>query len=427
MLQGAVARVYARVSPGIGRRFAPQRTLRDEILALVARQTPAESGRRLRVLDLAPGPGELTLALGRAGHDVVGVEPSAALRAAAARRTAGAHVVIAATLADDRPFDVVVSVHALYADPAWEDRLRLALQALRPGGIAILVNFAAPFPVWASSRAVARREGVRAGAASLLWLVPNALFDGVRRPRTARYWRQEVFEERVATAGFEIAEVRRTFLNGGSVLIVARRPEPAPTPVLQPEDDGERAGERCVARAVLYEIAEAVRFEAVRDDEPIWVRHAEATVFGKDVVSPGAGPLFPAGSLIVGRARSSVVVPGHRGPLHCAFDVLVDSAPDRPSLDKLLVAGSGALEGHLDLRGVSAGHATAGGTWTRGRRSGRFIATFSIPITRPGHDGYWYVGADGDGPRQLRDDELVLGFPATKIVISVFEAVEHAG
>ena len=427
MMESVLARVYARAYPGIARRFPPYRKLRDEILAIVARHPPAAPDARVRVLDLALGPGELALALAAAGHEVVGIESSGAIRRVAKHRTAAsANIVIASDLREVAPFDVVLSLHALYADPVWKDRLRIALQALRPGGIAVLVNFAAPFPMWQTVRTVARRNGLRAAIASLVWLIPNALFDRLRRPRTTPYWPQAVFEERVAGIGFEIVEVRRTFLNDASVLIVARRPAAVPP--------AARARERRVARIVLYEIAESIRFAPLHDDEQAWVRTADATLFGKDVVPFEPHPAFARGVLILGRARSSVVLPGSQGPVRCTFDVLTDSAPDRPGLDKLLVTASGILDGRIDLREAPAGWATAGGTWTLSPRSGRFVATFFIPMTRPGDGGPWYVGHDDDGRpltdstarRPLRRDELVLGLPATKVVLSVFESGDGA-
>jgi hypothetical protein len=123
-----------------------------------------------------------------------------------------------------------------------------------------------------------------------------------------------------------------------------------------------------------------------------------------------------------------VVVPGHAGPIVGTFDLLCDSAPDRPSLDKLVVTAAGALEGRIDLANVHAGWAVAEGAWRLGARTGRFSAAFFVPM-KDGAD-FAYAGHDDDGRplaaadrRPVRDDERVLGFPATKVVLSVFEPV----
>jgi SAM-dependent methyltransferase len=221
MLASVVAHVYARVAPRLVRWVPPCRRVHDEIVALVG-PTPA------RVLDLALGPGDLALALAEAGHVVVGIEANGVIRRAAARRAIGCpNVQVADHPVARGSFDVVVSLHALYADRAWCDTLHRARCALRPGGRAIFVNFAAPFPLRATLRAVARRDGIRAAMTAALWLVLNLIFEWFRRPRTASHWPQPVFEARVNGAGFSITEVRRTFLNDGSVLIVARAAEAA--------------------------------------------------------------------------------------------------------------------------------------------------------------------------------------------------------
>jgi hypothetical protein len=192
--------------------------------------------------------------------------------------------------------------------------------------------------------------------------------------------------------------------------------------------------ERRVARVVAYEIAESVRFEPVPGDPHAWVRQADATIFGKEVVAAAPDPAFVAGTLLVARAASAVLVPGHAGPIVCTFELLCDSAPDRPSLDKLVVTAAGTLEGRIDLANVHAGWATAEGAWRLESRSGRFSAAFFVPMKPRDGEEYAYAGHDDDGQplaaardrRAVRDDERVLGFPATKIVLSVFEPVTTA-
>ncbi len=423
VLQSIVTGIYSQAYPRIVRTFPPYQRLHAEIADIVAAHRQ-RLGRRPRILDMAAGSGDLAFALADAGYEVVGIEPIGGLRRIAARRASSEHraVTFTAEAAIDDGFDVVLSLHSLYADLGWQETLRFAREALRPGGIAIFVNFVAPVSILDTLRGLARQEGWRAATRSLLWLLPNATFDVFRRPRTPTFWPEGVLEARVREAGFDVAESRRTFLRDVSALVIARKSD---APVAR--------ATRALARVVLYEVSEAVRFAASeeRDEagEPIWVRSADAALFGNDVTSLAEQPLFTPGMFVSARARSAVAMPGGRGSITCSFDLLMDGDPSRPSLDKLLVTASGTLDGRLDLRDAARGYACGEGRWSLPDAHGTFTASFLIPTRRPDHDGFWYVEHDVDGHvrpehdgawRPLRPDEFVLGIPVTKVILAVY-------
>ena len=72
-------------------------------------------------------------------------------------------------------------------------------------------------------REIKKRDGVRPAVASLLWLIPNSIFELARKRIGPHYWDETQFAENLSAAGFTVLATRRTFLNGASVLVWARR------------------------------------------------------------------------------------------------------------------------------------------------------------------------------------------------------------
>ena len=225
---GLAARVYGCAHAVIVDRFAPYRALHAEVVAAVG--DAAAPGAR--VLDLLCGPGSLTLALATAGFRVTGAEMFPALLEMARRRAAGRGVQNAEfvplppgprhALPRDA-FDHVVSVHALYAHPDPDTLLSTAREALKSGAHATFVNFARPAKLVDDTRGLARRGGWRAAAAGLVWLAPNAMFEALRAPGPAHFWREDELAQRLEGAGFRVLELRRTFVDAMSLLARAQK------------------------------------------------------------------------------------------------------------------------------------------------------------------------------------------------------------
>jgi RimJ/RimL family protein N-acetyltransferase/SAM-dependent methyltransferase/ABC-type transporter Mla MlaB component len=458
------SRVYGTVHRYVFDHFPPYQRLRDEILATVESVVGDGVKRRdIRILDLACGPGDMAFALAEAGYSVFGVEPFGVLVQLARERgrvLGLTNVTFERTPLGDTPFDVVLNVHTLYAHPGWKDLLRMAHDALAPGGHAVFVNFSRPLPMWASFGSVARRAGMSAAARSLLWLLPNALFETARASGESNYWDEAAFAERLGGVGFDVVSMRRTFFEEASLLAVARK-SPAPTvarpvaaePALEapptmwpairetaaePERQAARPpARRALARLVAYEVAESLRFQApASEGGGAWLRDAQATLLGRDVLPFREGTPFAAGSYAVIRARSSVDLTTWQGSVEGDFDLLEDSDPTRQALDKLVVSRCGTLSGTLDLAPATRGFAVVEGRWSLADRTaaGPFRCVFLIPFTRAGHEGHWYVEHEPDGsPREdepgfvpVRPCEQLLDIPLTKAVITLFEPVPAA-
>ena len=226
---------YGLVYDYIFEQFGPYQQLQAEVLDLVeaaAKETSADR-RSFQILDIDCGPGNLTFVLAEAGFSVLGLEPYGALvELAREKRRAKRLANLAFSQGDlsrtktlgDASFDQVVNVHSLYAHPDPQAVLANAWRVLKPGGQAIFVNHTSSVRPYATFKEIHRREG--GGAATrclMLWLLPHWLFEATRRRIGPHYWSEPTFTANLATAGFTVLETRRTFLNGASLLVRAKK------------------------------------------------------------------------------------------------------------------------------------------------------------------------------------------------------------
>jgi len=120
-------------------------------------------------------------------------------------------------------FDGLVSIHSLYVHPEPQTLLKEAYRILKPGGHAIFVNHTRQVAQWSTFREIKRRDGIRPALSSLLWLVPNSIFEAARRRIGPHYWDEARFGANLHAAGFRVLQARRTFVNGASLLMWARK------------------------------------------------------------------------------------------------------------------------------------------------------------------------------------------------------------
>ena len=223
---------YGVVYDAIFERFRPYQELQAEVLELVEKGAPDAPRRDVQVLDVGCGPGNFTFVLAEAGFSTIGLEAYGALvelarekrRAKRLANLAFRHGELAAGAGGrDASFDAVVSIHGLYVHPEPFTLLREARRVLKPGGHAVFVNPTRHVGQWSTFRDIKIRDGMRAALASLLWLVPNSIFEVARKRIGPHYWDEHEFAANLKAAGFTVLATRRTFLNGASVLVWARR------------------------------------------------------------------------------------------------------------------------------------------------------------------------------------------------------------
>jgi SAM-dependent methyltransferase len=223
---------YGTLYDYIFERFPPYQRLQREVLGLVQEEAAADRAS-VRVLDIGCGPGNFSLLLAEAGFSVIGVDAYDPLITLAQEKRRAQRLTNLAfkhgDLVTDVPFppeqfDQVINVHFLYAhrDPAAV--LRAAYRVLKPGGHAVFVNLTRRVPVWATLRDVARREGLAPALKTLLWVLPNTIFETVRQQTGPHYWDESLMTERLCAAGFELVALRRTFFDGASLLASVRKP-----------------------------------------------------------------------------------------------------------------------------------------------------------------------------------------------------------
>lgn len=232
-LDRVVAIGYGVVYDYIFEQFTPYQALKTEVIDLVAAAIPSGVSRRdVRVLDVMCGPGNLAVSLAEGGFSVVGMDPYDALVELAREKRRAQHLANLAfrhgDLATgdsltDASFDQIVNVHSLYLHPAPERLLKETHRVLKPGGQAVFVNRTRQVSQWSTVRDLKRDEGFRAAVRSLVWVLPNSVFEATRRPVGPFYWNEDTFVAALRNAGFTVLELRRTFLNGSSLLAVARK------------------------------------------------------------------------------------------------------------------------------------------------------------------------------------------------------------
>jgi ubiquinone/menaquinone biosynthesis C-methylase UbiE len=226
---------YGLVYDYIFEKFGPYQKLQAEVLELVETSAKATSPdrRAFQVLDVACGPGNLTFVLAEAGFSVLGLEPYGALVELArekrrARRLANLAFsqgdLAASRTLREGSYDQVVNVHSLYSHPDPQALLTQACRVLKPGGHAIFVNHTQPVQMWTTFSALRARAGLGpALSCLLLWLLPHSLFEASRRRIGPHYWDEATFSANLRAAGFTVLGTRRTFLNGASLLLWAKK------------------------------------------------------------------------------------------------------------------------------------------------------------------------------------------------------------
>jgi ubiquinone/menaquinone biosynthesis C-methylase UbiE len=225
---------YGVVYDYIAARFQPYCDLRAEVVQLLESSVPPEGNRRdVRVLDVACGPGHFTTVLAEAGFDTVGVDAYDALVELAREKRRTRHLsnlsfrqadLARGNVFRDESFDRVVNIHSLYVHADPQRLLAEAFRTLKPGGQAVFVNFTRRVHLMEAFRDVHGREGLAAALSSLLWVLPNALFEAMRKRTGPHYWDDREFRARLEQAGFEVRELRRTFFSGVSLLAWAAKP-----------------------------------------------------------------------------------------------------------------------------------------------------------------------------------------------------------
>ena len=189
-------------------RFRPYQELHSEVLQLVeGAVAPGTNRREIRVLDVACGPGNFTLGLAAAGFETVGIDAYAGL----VDLTRGGTF-------PEASFDQVVNIHSLYVQPDPQQLLREVHRVLKPGGRAVFVNFTRRVWLRSTVREVKRRDGMGAALRSLLWVLPNSIFEATRKRVRPQYWEETEFAAQLKGAGFTVLELRRTFFEGASLL-----------------------------------------------------------------------------------------------------------------------------------------------------------------------------------------------------------------
>lgn len=238
-IQPAVERLlavgYGLTYDAIVRGFPPYETLVDDVVTLVAQGAGPGPPVATHILDVSCGIGTVAERLARRGWTVVALDAVAHLVEVARRHHRDTGLSLSfhhADLARDPapvggPFDVVVSMHTLYWHPDPGALLAACRQALKPGGHAVFLTYTRPAHVLRTFAKLRRDLGWGAACRALRWLLPTALFDTFRGV-DPHYLTRAEFETALRGAGFEVLEIRETFLAGISLLAWTRATDASP-------------------------------------------------------------------------------------------------------------------------------------------------------------------------------------------------------
>jgi 2-polyprenyl-3-methyl-5-hydroxy-6-metoxy-1,4-benzoquinol methylase len=231
-LEHAVAVGYGLTYDAIVSSFPPYQALLDEVAGYARRSIGARRDpRSAHVLDVAAGIGTLAFRLAREGYTVVGVDGVEYLIEIAREKRRARNVANLAFHrvdigADEVPwrgaFDFAVSLHTLYWHPHPDRVLTATRRALRPGGHALVLNYARPPRVIPTFQTIKARQGLGAALGALRWLLPTALFES-SRDYEPHYTEPEALRDALTEAGFEVLEAKQTFLADISCLAWVRR------------------------------------------------------------------------------------------------------------------------------------------------------------------------------------------------------------
>ena len=220
---------YGLIYDAVVSGFPPYERLLEEIMTLVARSAPA--GGLSTVLDASCGTGTVAARIAALGYRVTGIDSVGHLVDVAQNRWAGQGLALTFENRDiaaeptpaEGAFDVIVSMHALYWHPKPDALLAACRRALKPGGHAIFLTYGRPARLMPTLRAVRAQGGLLESLRALRWLLPTAIFETLRHVER-RYLSESDFRSALIAAGFEVLDIRETFLAGISRLAWTRAP-----------------------------------------------------------------------------------------------------------------------------------------------------------------------------------------------------------
>jgi SAM-dependent methyltransferase len=112
-------------------------------------------------------------------------------------------------------------MHTLYWHPNPLGVLEACRRVVRPGGHGLFLTYARPARVGRTFHEIRAAQGARAAVRALRWLLPTAAFETFRHYEP-QYLSRDDFQDALNRAGFEVLELRETFLAALSLLAWTR-------------------------------------------------------------------------------------------------------------------------------------------------------------------------------------------------------------
>jgi len=116
---------------------------------------------------------------------------------------------------------VVLSMHTLYWHPNPPGVLEACRRALHSGGYGLFLTYTRPARVGQTFHQIRAEQGTRAAVRALRWLLPTAAFETFRHYEP-QYLSRDDLRQSLVSAGFDVLEMRETFLAALSLLAWTR-------------------------------------------------------------------------------------------------------------------------------------------------------------------------------------------------------------
>lgn len=223
--------VYACVYDGLSKHFVPYKKVVKEVTEIMISACPLKSV----ALDAGCGTGNFSIALGRAGYKVFGIDISKEMLKRAVIKAKQDKIPIQFQQTNlterlpykDNTFDAVISINALYMLPNPEFTLKEFHRILKHGGKLILSN---PMYPPSMSKIVMERveeEGLIRGIILALRLsllgILNIIITRKLKKGIYFYWNKTELTEMLSTNGFNVEFFRNTYVLNANSISLSRK------------------------------------------------------------------------------------------------------------------------------------------------------------------------------------------------------------
>lgn len=223
--------LYAAVYDTLPAHFPPYQVLMEQVVEEVVKYS--DKGK---ILDAGCGTGNFSIALAKKGYDVVGIDYAEGMlkRAREKKESAGIQNIELRRfdleeklIFPDACFDLVISIHTLYAVKNPEQAIKEYHRVLRPNGRFILSELQQPIKILPVLKEARDRGGWGEAISIFYHLFILGLFNIALSKRQGsgsyHYWSEREIREELSAAGFEVISVKEAYTGNRDLLVTSSK------------------------------------------------------------------------------------------------------------------------------------------------------------------------------------------------------------